>query len=59
MDQATKKGISPEQCARTIVRAVERDRDEILVGGKEVFAVALRRFFPALFHRLMRRARVT
>jgi dehydrogenase/reductase SDR family member 7B len=59
MDRAQERGMSPEECARRIVRAVERGRDEILVGGKEVWAVRLARLFPGLYRRLIRRVRVT
>lgn len=59
MDRAQSRGMSPEACAGRIVRALERDEDEVLVGGKEVWAVRLERFFPGLFRRLIRRVRVT
>lgn len=59
MDRAQLEGMSPEECARRIVRAIDRGRDEVLIGGKEVWAVRLHRWAPALFRRLIRRARVT
>lgn len=59
MDRAQERGMSPEACARRIVRAVEAGRAEVLVGGKEVWAVRLARFFPGLYRRLIRRVRVT
>jgi dehydrogenase/reductase SDR family member 7B len=59
MDRAQERGMSPEACARRVVRAVEAGRAEVLVGGKEVWAVRLARFFPGLYRRLIRRVRVT
>jgi len=59
LDRAQAKGMRPEACARRIVAAVEAGRDELLVGGRERFAVYLWRLSPALFRRLVRRARVT
>jgi short-subunit dehydrogenase len=59
MDAGQKKGIAPERCAEAIIRAVEKDRDEVLVGGKETLAVYVRRFFPGLFNRVIRTAKVT
>jgi short-subunit dehydrogenase len=59
MDRAQDRGMSPEVCARRVVRAVEGGRAEVLVGGKEVWAVRLARFFPGLYRRLIRRVRVT
>lgn len=59
LDRAQERGMSPEVCAEKIVRAVDRGRDEVLIGGKEIWAVRLDRFFPALFRRMIRRVRVT
>lgn len=59
MDRAQQRGMSPEACAARIVRALDRGSDEVLVGGKEVWAVRLDRAFPGLFRRLIRRVRVT
>lgn len=59
MDRAQLEGMAPEDCAERIVRAVLRGRDEVLVGGKERFAVLLGRVAPGLLRRVLRRARVT
>ncbi|MHB8764757.1 MAG: SDR family oxidoreductase [Deferrisomatales bacterium] len=59
MDAATARGMDPARCAEAILRAVERGRDEVLVGGREVAGVYLKRFLPGLFRRLIRRVRVT
>jgi short-subunit dehydrogenase len=59
MDRAQLEGMDPGDCAERIVRAVERGKDEVLVGGKERFAVHLGRVAPGLLRRVLRRARVT
>lgn len=59
MDRAQAKGMSPDDCARGILRAVEGDKREVLVGGRERFAVYLKRFLPGVFARVIRKARVT
>lgn len=59
MDRAQREGYPVDRCAREIARAVERDREEVLIGGKEKYAVHLKRFLPGLFSRLIRRVRVT
>lgn len=59
MDRAQAEGMSAEECARRIVRALDKDRDEVLIGGREVWAVRLHRLAPGLFRRLIRRVRVT
>ena len=47
-------GISAESCAAAIVRAVASGREEIYVG-REAYAIYVKRFFPWLFSRIMRR----
>ncbi|MBP6508686.1 MAG: SDR family oxidoreductase [Opitutaceae bacterium] len=54
-DDTHKRGISAEKCAAAIVRAVARGREEVAVGGPEVFAIQLKRFFPWLASRIVRR----
>ena len=58
MDQAQANGMSAEQCAKKMIRAFEKKRNEVYIGGREVFGVYLKRFFPSLFARLVRKARV-
>lgn len=59
MDTKTAGGITPEACAARILRAVDRREEEVNVGGWETIAVPVRRYFPTLYSRLIRRARVT
>lgn len=54
MDVQLSQGLSGEECARQIVRAIERRRREVYIGRKEKLAVYLSRFAPGLFSRLMR-----
>lgn len=58
MDDAQNKGMSPEACAKAIRSGIERNMEEILIGGKETYAVYLKRFFPTLFSKLIRKAKV-
>jgi dehydrogenase/reductase SDR family protein 7B len=55
LDSSTASGISPERCARAILRGVARRKREIYVGGWEVAGIYLQRFFPALFARMVRK----
>lgn len=60
MDLATANGIPVEVCAEKILRGIEKNKEEILVAGKkEKMGVFLKRFFPALLSRIMRKAKVT
>jgi len=57
MDKGQAKGMDPSICAARIVKAVKRDRKEVLVGGKELIMVCIRRFVPALYHWLVTKIR--
>jgi short-subunit dehydrogenase len=59
MDEATAGGITAEACAKAIVGATARRRVEITVGGFERAGVWLERLSPALFARVLQRAKVT
>jgi short-subunit dehydrogenase len=53
--QAQARGLQPQDCARRILKAVARRREEALVAGSESVTVHLKRFFPHLLGALMRR----
>lgn len=59
MDRAQAEGYPVERCAQQILRAIAKDKEETLIGGRERFAVYLKRFLPLVFSRLIRRVRVT
>ncbi|MDW5290608.1 SDR family NAD(P)-dependent oxidoreductase [Formosa sp. PL04] len=52
MDEGQEKGITSEMAARIIVKKLEKEKKEILVGGKELMMVHIRRFCPSLFYYL-------
>lgn len=58
MDAAQYEGRSAEWCAVRIVRAIEKEREEVYIGGREIFAVYLKRFFPAIFSKVIRKVAV-
>ncbi len=53
MDAGQAGGMEPERCAQQIVKAVKKERKELLVGKSELLMVHIRRFLPALYHRLV------
>ena len=59
MDKSTNAGMSPQTCAAKIVAGMGREKYEVLVGGKETYAAYLKRFFPRILHRLVRKSAVT
>lgn len=52
MDDGQDKGLSSEKTARIIVKKLEKEKKEILVGGSELIMVHIRRFFPGLYYYL-------
>ena len=58
MDAAQAAGMDPEICADKIVRAVEAERNEVYIGGKEKLGVYLQRFVPDLFALIIRKTKV-
>ena len=59
MNRAQLEGYPADRCAEKILKAVERNKEEVLIGGKEINAVYFKRFLPRVFSRLIRRIRVT
>lgn len=54
MDESTANGISPEECARQIIKGMLAEKEEIFIGGKEVIPVYIKRFIPGWFTRIMK-----
>jgi len=59
MDDGQSGGVSPEVCAEKYIRAIEKNKREVLIGGKELMMVHIKRFFPALFYRMATRIKAT
>ena len=55
LDPGQANGMSAEDAARIIVRAIDKGRGEVLVGRKELLMVYIKRFFPGLCARLARK----
>ncbi|MEJ0056297.1 MAG: hypothetical protein WDN75_11935 [Bacteroidota bacterium] len=59
MDSTTNQGLDPKYVARKIIKAIDAKKKQVYIGGlKEVFAVHMMRFFPGLFARVIRNAKV-
>lgn len=59
MDEAQAKGMSAEQCARKIIRAVRKGKRDILIGRKELLMFYIRRIFPRLYHHMVSKVKAT
>jgi short-subunit dehydrogenase len=60
MDAATENGLTPKSFSEKLIKAVEREKQEVYIGGfKEKLAVSVKRFFPKLLAKMIRKMAVT
>lgn len=59
MDSAQANGMPADKCAVQLIKAIDSNKDEVYIGGKETFGVLLKRFLPGLFAKVIRKAKVT
>jgi short-subunit dehydrogenase len=59
MDDATGKGMMPEELAQQVLRAIEKGKEEVYIGGKEIIAIYFKRFLPGMFSKFIKKAKVT
>jgi dehydrogenase/reductase SDR family member 7B len=55
MDQNQASGMPVEECAYKILRGVACGKTELPIGGKELNGLWVKRFFPKLFERILRK----
>lgn len=58
LDKKHWQGKPADWCAREILSAIERSKEEVYLGGREVLGVYLKRFFPQLFTQVIRKIAV-
>ena len=52
LDEGLAAGITPEKAVQQIIRGIRRNRREVLVGGKELMMLRIRKYLPCLFFRI-------
>ncbi|MCY1722163.1 SDR family NAD(P)-dependent oxidoreductase [Prolixibacteraceae bacterium Z1-6] len=57
MDVGQDTGMSAEKCAKIICKKLKKEKKEILVGGKELIMVHIRRFLPRLYYYMASRVK--
>lgn len=57
--QGNAEGMSAERCAERMARAIERERNHIMIAGREVAGVYIKRWAPWLVRRMLHRAAPT
>jgi short-subunit dehydrogenase len=55
MDHNQAEGLSPEEVAEKILLGVEKRKFEIAIGGREMKGLLVKRLFPSLFEKLVRK----
>lgn len=59
MDTATSQGLTAEECALSITKAIRADKEEVVIGRfKENLGVFMKRFFPSVFSVMVRKMAV-
>jgi len=59
MDDGQNNGMSAEKCAVKIIKAIKRNKKEVLIGGSEIFMVHLKRKVPFLFNFITKKIKPT
>ena len=60
MDNATKNGLTSGKFSKLLLKAIEQEKQEVYIGGfKEKLAVYVKRFFPKLLSKMIRKLAVT
>lgn len=59
MDEAQNAGMSADECAERLLKAVQQGSDQVIIAGREKAGVYLKRWSPALYRRLIRKMKVT
>lgn len=58
MDDATMKGMASDVFAKKMLAAIQQKKNQKSIGGREVAGAYLKRFFPALLAKIVRKAKV-
>jgi len=59
MNQAQVNGMSTQVFAEKLLPKLAARKQEIAIGGKEIAAIYVKRFFPGLLHKILLRTKVT
>jgi dehydrogenase/reductase SDR family protein 7B len=59
MDEKTGAGMEPKDFAVKMLRALEKKKEEVYIGGNEKMGVYLKRFVPTVFSKIIKKAKVT
>ncbi|MCX8081606.1 MAG: SDR family NAD(P)-dependent oxidoreductase [Bacteroidia bacterium] len=55
MDESHANAMSAEECAQKIFSAMQKGKEEVWIGRKEILLVYIKNYFPALFRKIIRK----
>lgn len=55
MDKSHETAMSAEKCAEIMLNAMQKHKEEVFIGGGELKAVWIKRIFPSLFAKLIKK----
>lgn len=55
MDESQANGVTAKACADAILNGIRNNKEELFIGGKEMRALWVKRFFPKMFSKLIRK----
>ncbi len=55
MDNNQAQGMSAEECVRVVLKGVAEKKFEVAAGGRELMGLKLKRFFPMMFEKVLRK----
>lgn len=59
MDEGQEKGISAQECAEKILKAIKKNRKEVNIGRSDILLVYIHRFMPWLYRIIVSRVNAT
>lgn len=59
MDHNQETGMPIEECVEKLLKAVKNQKKEVLIGNREIKAVTLKRFFPSIFWKVIKKQSAT
>ena len=59
MGEGQENGMPADEFAKKLIPKILSEKEEIYIGGKEIWGIYLKRFFPRLLNKMLRKADVT
>lgn len=59
LDDGQAGGVTATHCAKKILKGIKNNKKEVLIGGKELVMVYIRKFFPAIYYNIIDKVQTT